>query len=150
MRVWRLARERHAATAFSGEGAARFGGRWNSRGVRMIYTSGSLSLAALETLVHLNPQLPLRYVAIPVEFEPDQLEVIPASALPADWASRPPGFSTQRLGDAWIARSDRVVLEVPSVIVPGERNYILNPRHREFSKLRIGSAEPFAFDSRLV
>lgn len=137
-------------TAFSGEGAARFGGRWNSRGVRMIYTSGSLSLAALETLVHLNPQLPLRYVAIPVEFETDQLEVLPASALPADWASRPPGFSTQRLGDAWIARSERVVWEVPSVIVPGERNYLLNPRHLEFSKLRIGSAQPFTFDSRLV
>ena len=137
-------------TAFSGEGAARFGGRWNSRGVRLIYTSGSLSLAALETLVHLNPQLPLRYLAIPVEFEADQLELLPESALPADWAARPPGFSTQRLGDAWIARSERAVWAVPSVIVPGERNYLLNPRHREFSKLRIGNPEPFVFDPRLA
>lgn len=149
MRVWRLVRVRHAIAAFSGEGAARFGGRWNSRGIRMVYASGSLSLAALETLVHLNPLMPLRYVAIPVDFDVDQLEVLPEAALPKDWAARPPGFATQRLGDAWISRFSAVVWAVPSVIVPGERNYLLNPRHPEFSRLRIGTPESFAFDPRL-
>ena len=73
--AWRIVKEKHAAAAFSGEGAARNGGRWNSRGVRLIYTSSTESLAALETLVHLNPQMPFKYVAIRIKFDDALVEI---------------------------------------------------------------------------
>jgi RES domain-containing protein len=150
MRAWRLVRERHAASAFSGEGAARVGGRWNSHGVRVVYASESVSLAALETLVHLNPPMPLSYVLIPFEFEPEWMDVLAESDLPAGWRAHPPMRASQQVGDAWVARAQSLVLSVPSVIVPGERNYLLNPRHPEISRIRVGRSEPFGFDPRLV
>jgi len=69
MRAWRIVRQDHGSAAFDGEGAWRFGGRWNSRGTRTVYTSATLSLAALETLVHLNPPVAFKYVAVPVDFD---------------------------------------------------------------------------------
>ena len=76
-RAWRIVREDHGYTAFDGEGAWRFGGRWNSRGTRTVYTSATLSLAALETLVHLNPPVAFKYVAIPIEFDEGKRAVNP-------------------------------------------------------------------------
>ena len=78
-RAWRIVKAKHAATAFDGEGARLFGGRWNSPGTRMIYTSATLSLAALESLVHLSPPVLFKYVAIPVEFDESLIETLPAS-----------------------------------------------------------------------
>jgi hypothetical protein len=75
--AWRIVKERHATTAFSGDGAAQAGGRWNSRGIRVVYASGSLALAALETLVHLNPPVPFRFVTFRIEFDPGLVETLP-------------------------------------------------------------------------
>jgi len=148
--AWRIVKAKHAATAFSGEGAAKTGGRWNSRGVPVVYTSSAKSLAALESLVHLNPPVRFKYVALRIKFERAIVKIVPPRALPPDWRVEPPPPSTKRLGDAWAREARSAVLAVPSVIVPGEPNYLLNPAHPDFRKIRIGKPERFTFDSRLL
>lgn len=148
--AWRLVKEKHAATAFSGEGAARYGGRWNSRGTWVVYTSSSRALAALESLVHLNPPLFFRYVLFTIEFDASLIETIPVSQLPPDWAAEPPPPAPQQLGDRWVRETRSAILEVPSTIIPQESNYLLNPAHPDFKSIRIGKPEPFDFDPRLI
>lgn len=149
-RAWCIVREDHGCTAFDGEGAWRFGGRWNSRGTRTVYTSATLSLAALETLVHLNPPVAFKYVAIPIEFDEALLETFATSDLPADWNEEPPPPSTAEIGDRWVKESRSAVLELLSVIIPAEPNYLLNPAHTDFKRIRIGKPAPFSFDPRLI
>jgi RES domain-containing protein len=148
--VWRIVKAKHAATAFSGDGAAKTGGRWNSRGVRVIYASSTKSLAALETLVHLNPPLPFNYIAFRLQFDAALVENIPLNRLPADWRVEPPPPSTKAIGDAWLREVRSAVLALPSVVVPGELNYLLNPAHPAFKKISIGKPERFVFDPRLL
>ena len=140
--AWRIVKAKYAATAFSGEGAARTGGRWNSRGMRVIYASSTRALAALETLVHLNPPMKLRYVIIPIKFTAGLVEKLPRAALPRNWRAEPPPASTQALGDKWLRESRSVLLAVPSVIMPDELNYLINPAHAAFRKLMIGTPTP--------
>ena len=148
--AWRIVKEKHAATAFTGEGAALAGGRWNSRGSHVVYTSGSASLAALETLVHLNPLLRFKYVIFRIEVDETRMEKIMLSDLPPDWREQPPPPSTKQVGDLWFRQSRSAVLELPSVIVPGESNYLLNPTHPDFKMIVVSTPEPFAFDARLL
>lgn len=148
--AWRIVKEKHAAAAFSGEGAARNGGRWNSRGVRLIYTSSTESLAALETLVHLNPQMPFKYVAIRVIFDDALIEIAAPNALPPDWRVEPPPPSCKRVGDAWVRQARSAVLALPSVIISGELNYLINPTHPDFKKITIAKPQKFTFDPRLL
>jgi RES domain-containing protein len=148
--AWRIVKAKHAATAFSGDGAAKTGGRWNSRGVPVVYASSTKSLAALETLVHLNPPVPFKYVAFRLQFDAALVENIPLNRLPADWRVEPPPPSTKAIGDAWVREVKSAVLTLPSVIVPGELNYLLNPAHPAFKRISIGKPERFAFDPRLL
>jgi len=136
--AWRILKAKHVATAFSGEGAAKSGGRWNSRGVAMVYTSCSKALATLENLVHLNPPMSFKYVAIRIEFDTALVEKAALSKLPADWSIEPPPPSTKQLGDAWVRGGRSAILAVPSVIVSSEINYLLNPAHPEFKKISVG------------
>jgi RES domain-containing protein len=147
---WRIVKEKHAARAFSGEGAAKTGGRWNSRGVPVVYTSCTKALAALESLVHLNPPVLFKYVAFRIKFDDALVEIFPAKALPADWQTEPPPPTTKAIGDVWVRESRSAVLALPSVIVSGEPNYLLNPAHPDFKKISISKPEPFAFDPRLL
>lgn len=146
--VWRMVRTRHAATAFSGEGASIAGGRWNSKGMRMVYASGHRSLAVLETLVHLNPFVPLDYVMFSVEFDEALMERL--TPLPKEWRELPVPRSVQKAGDLWGREGRSAVLEVPSVMVPEEKNYLLNPAHSDFQKIVIHPPEPYIFDPRLI
>ena len=148
--AWRIVKEKHAAAAFSGDGAAKFGGRWNSRGVPVVYTSGTKSLAALEILVHLNPPMFFRYVAFRLEFAESLVETLAVKTLPTDWRDEPPPPSTQAMGDAWARSARTAVLALPSVIISGEPNYLLNPAHPDFRRITIGKPEKFTFDSRLL
>ena len=146
--AWRMVKEKHAATAFLGEGAWLYGGRWNSAGTRVVYTSGSQALAALESLVHLNPPVIFKYLAIPIEFDDALVEKV--AALPADWTEEPPPPATKAIGDLWVKKARSAVLELPSVIILGEPNYLLNPAHPDFQKIIIGKPQPFSFDPRLL
>jgi RES domain-containing protein len=150
LEAWRMVKKKHVATAFSGEGAAKTGGRWNSRGVAVVYTSASRSLAALETLVHLNPLVVFNYRVIRVEFEEAWVERLPLAAWPTDWKLEPPPLSTRRLGDGWVRSLRSAILAVPSVVIPEETNFVLNPAHPGFKKIAISKSAPFIFDPRLL
>lgn len=149
-RGWRIVKEKHAATAFDGEGAWRFGGRWNSQGTRIVYASGTKALAALENLVHLNPPVTFKYRSIPFAFDETLLEIYQRAELPEDWMEEPPPSSAKAIGDLWVKEARSAVLELPSVIIPDEPNYLLNPSHPDFSKIILGTPEPFSFNPRLI
>ncbi len=148
--VWRLLTSRFAATAFSGEGARLYGGRWNSKGVPVVYTAGSQSLAVLEMLVQDDP-LRARYIVIPATL-PKALKVerLTDEQLPAGWRDIAARDVTQALGDEWLKRGSSAVLAVPSAVIPAETNYLINPLHPAFGKIEIGAPQDFLTDPRLL
>jgi RES domain-containing protein len=148
--VWRIVTTRFASSAFSGEGARLYGGRWNRKGVPMVYTAESQSLAMLELLVQDEP-LRARYAMIPAEI-PNTVRIgrITLAELPDDWHDPGAREHLRMLGGEWIASRSSAVLAVPSVVVPAETNYLLNPRHPSFSKIRIGTPQAFLTDPRLL
>ncbi len=149
--AWRLIKHKHAGEAFSGEGARRFGGRWNRRGETVVYVSDSLALAALELFVHLSPdEFGLRLVAFRVEI-PGAVEVrhVTRDNAPRNWRQEPPPASTQTVGSHWLAQNQTAVLRVPSVIVPDECNYVLNPDHPDFKRIKVADPAPFSLDPRM-
>lgn len=149
LKAWRIIQAHHAKSAFTGEGARRYGGRWNQRGTPMVYIAGSLSLAALEMLVHLEASEVLNtYVCIPVSFSDSLCRKL--DTLPDNWADDPAPSSTKDIGTAWGHNADSVVLAVPSVLIPEETNYLINPLHPDFGKLQIDDPEPFQYDPRLI
>jgi RES domain-containing protein len=154
MRVWRICRAPYAAEAFSGEGARRFGGRWNSRGVPMVYASTSLALAAIELFVHLEPgQAPddLVYLSATLP-EGEPARTLESDDLPPAWwtDSPAPGVPTTRdLGDSWVRERSSLALLVPSAPIRSEWNVLLNPLHPRMRELQIEPPQPFVFDARM-
>ena len=149
IRAWRIVKAKHTAGAFDGEGARLLGGRWNSPGTRMIYTSGSAALAALEMLVHLGRMTTLpAYVVISCDF--DEKLAIDVDKLPKNWRTFPAPPDVQAIGDAWLKSGKSAVLRVPSAVIPAESNYLLNPAHAKFDRIRIGELERFELDLRLI
>jgi RES domain-containing protein len=150
MRFWRICRRRFAADAASGEGARLYGGRWNSRGVRMVYASTSLALAAMETFVNLEPNVqPTDLVSIRGEIpEEVTIERLDPKALPSNW-HKPRNHLLRRLGDDWIKAARTAALLVPSAAVRGEWNVLLNPLHDEFPRITFAKLERFHFDARM-
>ncbi len=146
--LWRLTKAQYAQTAFGGEGARPYGGRWNSPGRSVVYLAGSLALAALEILVHVKSQSELGgYVKIRV-LAPEGVEST-VEALPENWQQGRAPDETRAIGDGWLEAGETLLLRVPSVTIPGEYNYLSNPHHRKFSEITFGKAEPFSFDPRL-
>lgn len=147
--VYRICKTKDAAAAFYGEGSFRFGGRWNSRGIRAVYTAGSLSLAVLEMLVHLQDvEIVFGYSYVEARF--DEILVEDVGNLPENWQVSPSSPPVQKIGDNWIKQTSSVVLRVPSVIIPLESNYLINPLHKDFSKISLGNLQNFTFDERLL
>ena len=147
---WRIVKSSRAATAFDGEGARLFGGRWNSPGHAAVYTAENVSLAALELLVHLQESsLLASYSLLPATFPASLVQIVAASDLPSGWNSWPPPPALRERGDTWLAAGKSAVLSVPSAVVPAERNYLLNPAHPDFRKVTLGAPQRFAFDPRL-
>jgi len=150
MFLWRLCELADAAKAFDGEGARLYGGRWNHKGTRLVYASSSLALAALECLVHAEAMLIKRPLfRFRVEVEDAMIEVLAPAQLPANWKDYPAPEETRALGSRWVARGRKAILSMPSVIVPEERNYLLNPLHPDFREMTFGKSKPFSFDPRL-
>jgi len=148
---WRIVQSRRARTAFDGEGAWLYGGRWNQKGTPLVYAASSMSLAALEMLVHLpTPEVLKRYVTLTIEFDDALCSQLDLKGLPHNWRNNPALRATRDIGTDWVNRAASAVLVVPSAVVPTEWNYLLNPNHPDFAKLVIGAPHPFKYDPRLV
>jgi RES domain-containing protein len=149
MRVWRIAAAARAAV--DGEGARRYGSRWTPRGYPVVYASATLSLAALERLVHTDPDLePPALVAIPIQIPAAvAIETVLASDLPDDWRDYPAPAGLTSIGRRWLDAGATPVLSVPSALIPEERNYVMNPGHADFRRCVVGLPAAFSFDPRL-
>jgi RES domain-containing protein len=149
--AWRIVKAKHAAGAFDGEGARVEGGRWNSPGTPVVYTSQSAALAVLEMLVHLGRSSILHaYVLIPCMLDDAVVSRLDRKRLPKDWRSYPAPPELQLIGDEWVKRAASAVLEVPSAVIETDSNYLLNPHHRDFHAIRVMDPQPFEFDLRLL
>lgn len=150
IRIWRIVKEKFKHDAFTGEGAAKFGGRWNSIGVPVVYTSESLSLATLEILAGGFPlTLISGYCRFAVEIDASLIETFPKKKLPPEWSSFPASEQCRRIGDTWVREKRSVALKVPSAVVAEEYNYLINPLHPDFGKIIIGKSEKLSVDRRL-
>lgn len=152
---WRVASSEFASTSkemMSGEGAYLYGGRWNSKGVRMVYLGSSLAQAAMEMLVHLSRSDVLKkfYVNMEIQFDESMVQHILLSDLPSNWMDLTMESSVQEVGDQWVANKSSLILQVPSAAVPGEYNYLFNPSHQDADKATFGPITPFTYDSRLL
>lgn len=152
MRVWRISLGKYASACLTGAGGLYVSGRWHHRGQPIVYTSATPSLAALEMLVHVDAALaPPDLRLIEIEF-PDELtvEVCDPATLTADWTAFPAPVELQTFGSTWLAEQRTSVLNVPSAVLPIERNYILNPVHLDSKHVRVVGEQPFSFDPRLL
>ena len=148
--AWRITSEKYAETVFSGEGAKEYGGRFNRPGTPVVYTSESISLATLELLAKAGRRQRLSdRIVLPVAFDEPQVIAYDEKDLPEGWAARPYGPASQQVGDDWVQSEESLVLRVPSVVVPAEHNYLINPGHPEFGELEIGEPRPLDRDPRL-
>ena len=148
---WRIVKAKFAATAFDGDGSRRAGGRWNSRGLPLVYTAESAALAALELLVHMGRSRALPdYVIFSCTFPEAIVEEIDRQALPLDWRSHPAPKLLRHVGDRWALELRSAVLKVPSAVIDSENNYLLNPQHRGFRRVTISRPQRFEFDTRLL
>lgn len=149
MRVWRLCSRRYRR--FDGEGARLYGGRWNYAGTSVVYTSGSLSLAALELFVHVDTDLaPTGLIAISADIPEDvAVGTVDIAKLPRNWRAYPAPEKLKEVTAAWIKESSTAILAVPSAVISNEQNYLLSPAHPDFSRIRIQKAIPFEFDPRM-
>jgi RES domain-containing protein len=149
-RVYRILRKPYSKKPFDGEGAYRFGGRWSSPGVRLAYAAEHLSLAIVEYFVHIDPEDPPRDLVVVTADVPDSLPRISIGPrqLPRGWRQVPAPPALAVIGDKFVDRARAAVLIVPSVLAPSESNWLINPRHAAFAKIRVNPAEPFQYDLR--
>jgi RES domain-containing protein len=148
---WRLDSRRYAKAALSGNGAFKYGGRWNLRGTRVVYCAESRSLAAMELLVHVEDfedLLAIEWRATGVTLPGDAIER--PLRYPQSWRNYPYSAATQQCGSEWALSLRSVALRVPSAVVPGEFNFLVNPVHPDFKDLRVAGPTPFRFDPRLA
>ena len=147
MTVYRICKAKYPAN--DGEGARRAGGRWNHKGTAMLYCGATASLCALELLAH-SAMLPADMIVVQARVPKSlSMQTVEESDLPPNWSSPTPSKKTQDLGTDWVRSRATAVLSVPSVIIPSERNYLLNPAHPDFARIRFFPPRPFRFDRRL-
>lgn len=150
MILYRLSHQKYKDD-LSGTGAALIGGRWNQKETKIIYTSSSKALSIVEILVHVPADgIPDDYCMISIEI-PDNspIQTVKLNTLPTDWNKFPRIGATQNIGTEFIRKNKFLALQVPSAVVPGEFNYLLNPAHPDFKKVKIKGTETFNFDPRL-
>jgi RES domain-containing protein len=156
MQVWRIASAslQHKADDLRGHGAELTGGRWNSKGLPAVYCASNVSLACLETLVHLNAStLPLNRYVVEITI-PDSVwekrTLTTLKKLPATWGAIPAGMESVAWGDAWLKANTSAVLQVPSAIVTQDSVVLINPRHRDATRIKAAVRERFVYDGRLL
>lgn len=151
MTVYRIAAARYIRD-LSGEGARLYGGRWNRKGAPALYTAGNRALAAVEYLVHMDlPRVPKDASIAALELpEGAAVEAIPPDSLPPDWTLYPGPIELQDIGTAWLRAGTALALKVPSAVIRGEFNYVLNPAHPDMAGVKALSFEDFLYDPRLL
>ncbi len=150
-RVYRVLRKAYAQSPLDGEGAFRYGGRWSSPGTRLAYASEHQSLAMLEYFVHLDADdAPQDLVLVTAEIPNDlsQQRVV-ADDLPSHWRRSPAPAELAGIGDEFVRRAERCLLIVPSALAPHENNWLLNPQHAGFRRVRVSGLEPLSYDPRM-
>lgn len=146
--AWRIVKTKYVNSAFDGEGAKRYGGRWNSVGIPAVYASESLSLAALESFMHMSGMhLKLDFSAIKIQIT-KPLHTMDVSY--AEYRKLLEKGRVRQFGDAWLLEGKSVILKVPSHVIPEENNIIINPLHKDFSKIIISPPIPFRYDPRML
>lgn len=150
MEVYRLSKAQYASD-LTGTGAKLAGGRWNKAGVPVLYTSSSRALATVEVLVHIPAfYIPFDYVLSIIWIPDNSIQVLDAKVLPLNWQDLTPPNNLQKLSDEWINAQIYLALQVPSAVVQGEYNYLVNPHHIDFPQVKLLHQEPYRFDSRLL
>lgn len=149
-RVYRILRKPYSKKPLDGEGSYRFGGRWSSPGTRLAYTAEHLSLAMIEHFIHIDPDDPPADLVMVAADIPDHVSraSISPKRLPSSWRQSPSPPELARIGDRFASNALAAILIVPSALAPTESNWLISPRHPEFSKIRLGSVEPFDYDRR--
>jgi RES domain-containing protein len=148
MRVYRISKPAYVGTALSGQGAAYYPGRWNSQGVRIGYTAGSVALAMLELLVHVDKEdVPTDLRLLSYEVPDDAVKDL--EPLPDGWSELPYSSAVRAAGDQWVAAADSLALRVPSAVARHETNTLINPAHPRFKEAALVADEPLALDPRL-
>lgn len=151
MTLWRIVSERRRESAFTGEGARLFGGRWNSQGRPVIYAAESVSLALLEVLVHVSAaDFPVPQRLCRIELDSALCEICEPAKVSRHWRSVPFPTALQQFGDEWLQQSRSAALKVRSTIVPQEWNVLINPLHPAFPQVRCSLDEPVQIDPRLL
>lgn len=147
----RIVQAHWAPTAMDGEGARRFGGRWNLPGESAVYLAESRALATLEILVHAPREaLLLDWVIIGVQVPETWIAKVEVTDLPTEWQARPTSWKAQVFGSRWLREGRKPALRLPSVVIPEESSLLLNPKHAKTCEMKVGEPRPFRFDSRLA
>ncbi len=151
MVAYRIAKREYIED-LSGEGARLHGGRWNRKGTAVVYLAENRALATVEYLVHvplslLPVDLYIAEISLPARAE---IEEVRSKALPANWATHPPPAALAEIGEEWITRNETLVLRVPSAVVQGECNLLINPKHQHAKQIKIVSSDPMQIDARLL
>ncbi|MGY3214956.1 RES family NAD+ phosphorylase [Mucilaginibacter sp. HD30] len=150
MIVYRLSKQAYI-NDLSGYGAEKTGGRWNSKGIPILYTAASRALAVVEIAVHVPLGIiPTDYYLATIEI-PNKASIprVEIADLPANWNKNPFTKTTQLIGDGFIKSNKHLMVQVPSATVTGDYNYLINPRHPDFKNVLIKSVDAFEFDLRL-
>lgn len=150
MQVYRIAKEKYIKD-LTGIGAKTVGGRWNQKGTAVLYTSSSAALSALEVLVHLPAAyFPDHMSLATIEIPDNEIITLDVKELPKNWNKIPPPAELQLITKLWIEKNDSLGLKIPSIVIPKEKNIILNPLHPQFHQVKIIEIEAFDFDTRLL
>jgi RES domain-containing protein len=150
-RAWRIVRAARKSDAFTGEGSRLYGGRWNSPGTAVVYLSEHESLAAMEILVHTMPLSPTgRYLSYRVEWDDKLTEHFPIKNLSPNWNDEPPTAASMEIGDRWVNQARSAALALPSMLSTSESNFLLNPNHPDYKKIKIEAPAEYRFDLRLL
>jgi len=149
-RVYRIVRKPYSKSPLDGEGAFLYGGRWSSPGTRLAYTSEHLSLAMIEYFVHIEASDPPKDLVVVSADIPDRVSRITLTPreLPSSWRRVPAPPPLAAIGDSFASERRGAILVLPSALVPSETNWLINPLHPEFAKIRVRPPEPFHYDVR--
>ena len=151
MPAYRIAKKQYIED-LSGEGARLHGGRWNRKGTAVVYHAENRALATVEYLVHiplslLPLDLYIAEISLPARAE---IEDVPSKSLPQEWATYPAPAVLAEIGEKWVMRNETLLLRVPSAVVRGEFNLMINPKHQDAKDIKIVSSKPMQIDERLL